>query len=35
MDQLDRRVEPALIVASWREQLDKFRAMREKYLLYH
>jgi uncharacterized protein YbbC (DUF1343 family) len=35
LEQLERGVEPARIVASWREDLDKFRAMREKYLLYH
>jgi uncharacterized protein YbbC (DUF1343 family) len=35
IEQLERGVEPARIVASWREDLDKFRAMREKYLLYH
>ncbi len=35
MEQLERGVEPARIVASWRGDLEKFRAMREKYLLYH
>ena len=35
LEQLERGVEPARIVASWREDLAKFRAMREKYLLYH
>jgi uncharacterized protein YbbC (DUF1343 family) len=34
MEQLEHGVEPARIVASWRKELEKFRAMREKYLLY-
>lgn len=32
---LQRGEAPAEIVASWSAELDKFRAMREKYLLYH
>jgi uncharacterized protein YbbC (DUF1343 family) len=32
---LERGEEPARIVADWSGDLDKFRAMRAKYLLYH
>jgi len=35
VDQLARGVPPAQIVAGWRGDLDRFRALREKYLLYH
>jgi uncharacterized protein YbbC (DUF1343 family) len=35
LDCLDRGEPPAKIVADWTGDLDKFRAMREKYLLYH
>ena len=35
IDRLSRGNAPAEIVASWSGDLDKFRAMREKYLLYH
>jgi len=35
LEQLERGVEPVRIAASWREELDKFRSVREKYLLYH
>jgi uncharacterized protein YbbC (DUF1343 family) len=35
VDRLKRGDAPADIVAGWSADLDKFRAMREKYLLYH
>jgi uncharacterized protein YbbC (DUF1343 family) len=35
VERLARGEAPTQIVASWRSDLDKFRAMREKYLLYH
>jgi uncharacterized protein YbbC (DUF1343 family) len=35
IDRLSRGDAPADIVASWSGELDKFRKMREKYLLYH
>jgi uncharacterized protein YbbC (DUF1343 family) len=35
VDRLKRGDAPANIVAGWSSDLDKFRAMREKYLLYH
>jgi uncharacterized protein YbbC (DUF1343 family) len=35
IDRLKRGDPPAEIVAGWSAELDKFRAMREKYLLYH
>lgn len=35
MDALERGEKPEAIVASWSPELDKFRATRAKYLLYH
>ncbi len=35
IDRLKRGDPPAEIVSGWSADLDKFRAMREKYLLYH
>jgi uncharacterized protein YbbC (DUF1343 family) len=35
LDALDHNDPPATIVAGWSADLDKFRATREKYLLYH
>jgi uncharacterized protein YbbC (DUF1343 family) len=35
VERLKRGDAPAQIVESWSADLDKFRAMREKYLLYH
>ena len=35
VDALERGEAPAQIVKSWGSDLDKFRAMRAKYLLYH
>jgi hypothetical protein len=35
VDRLKRGDAPADIVAGWSADLAKFRAMREKYLLYH
>jgi len=35
VDQLQRGVDPRQIVASWFDDLTAFRAMRQKYLLYH
>jgi uncharacterized protein YbbC (DUF1343 family) len=35
IEQLKRGTDPKEIEASWGGDLDKFRAMREKYLLYH
>jgi uncharacterized protein YbbC (DUF1343 family) len=35
VDRLKRGDAPADIVAGWSADLDKFRATREKYLLYH
>lgn len=35
IERLERGDDPAKIVASWQDELDKFRATREKYLLYH
>jgi uncharacterized protein YbbC (DUF1343 family) len=35
LDALGRGAKPADIVASWSAELSKFRATREKYLLYH
>jgi uncharacterized protein YbbC (DUF1343 family) len=35
IEQLERGTDPKEIEASWGGDLDKFRAMREKYLLYH
>jgi hypothetical protein len=35
IDSLVRGESPAAIVAGWLGDLDKFRRMREKYLLYH
>jgi uncharacterized protein YbbC (DUF1343 family) len=35
VDRLNRGDSPAAIVAGWSDDLDKFRRMREKYLLYH
>ncbi|MFZ3200671.1 MAG: DUF1343 domain-containing protein [Candidatus Acidiferrales bacterium] len=35
VDQLERGVLPAQIVASWAPALAKFRKLRDKYLLYH
>jgi len=35
VDRLARGEEPARIVEGWRDDLDKFRAVREKYLIYH
>jgi uncharacterized protein YbbC (DUF1343 family) len=35
VDRLERGDAPADIVSGWSADLDKFRAMREKYLLYH
>lgn len=35
VEQLERGEEPSHIVAGWSAQLAQFRALREKYLLYH
>jgi len=35
LERMQRGDAPAQIVTSWSAELDKFRAMREKYLLYH
>ena len=35
LDRLERGEAPAEIVAGWTPDLDKFRKVREKYLLYH
>jgi uncharacterized protein YbbC (DUF1343 family) len=35
LERLERGDNPARIIASWSDDLDKFRAMRAKYLLYH
>jgi uncharacterized protein YbbC (DUF1343 family) len=35
IERLERGDTPAAIVAGWSSDLDKFRAMRAKYLLYH
>jgi uncharacterized protein YbbC (DUF1343 family) len=35
LDRLERGDSPAAIVAGWSNDLAKFRAIREKYLLYH
>lgn len=35
VDALERGVDPRAIVASWSGELDRFRKMREKYLIYH
>jgi uncharacterized protein YbbC (DUF1343 family) len=34
VDQLNRGEQPAAIMASWKEKLASFMAMRAKYLLY-
>jgi uncharacterized protein YbbC (DUF1343 family) len=35
VDQLERGGDPRRIIAGWSVELDQFRAMRRKYLLYH
>jgi len=35
LEQLEHAVDPTRIVASWSGDLDKFRVIRAKYLLYH
>jgi uncharacterized protein YbbC (DUF1343 family) len=35
LERLERGDDPARIIAGWSEDLEKFRAMRAKYLLYH
>ena len=35
VERLGRGDDPKEIVAGWASELDKFRAVREKYLLYH
>jgi hypothetical protein len=35
LDRLERGDPPADIVSGWATDVDKFRTMREKYLLYH
>jgi uncharacterized protein YbbC (DUF1343 family) len=35
LERLERGDEPARIIAGWSDDLEKFRAMRAKYLLYH
>jgi uncharacterized protein YbbC (DUF1343 family) len=35
LERLERGDEPARVIAKWSDDLDKFRATRAKYLLYH
>jgi uncharacterized protein YbbC (DUF1343 family) len=35
LERLERGDDPARIIAGWSDDLDKFRAMRARYLLYH
>jgi uncharacterized protein YbbC (DUF1343 family) len=35
LERLERGDDPARIIAGWSDDLEKFRAMRAKYLLYH
>ena len=35
VERLSRGDDPKEIAAGWKPELDKFRALREKYLLYH
>jgi uncharacterized protein YbbC (DUF1343 family) len=35
LERLEHGDDPARIIAGWSDELDKFRAMRAKYLLYH